>query len=337
MDAFAYGVVIPTHNRRDLVLQAVESVWAQTWPPDEVVVVIDGDVDGTEDALRDAYPRTCVVTLDGNTGAAGARNVGLARITTPWVAFLDDDDLWHHEKQETLRRYVEAHPDCRAVRPEFWLFHTPGEDPGGAFGLVPELAGSTRAQLEAAADEATPRNDLSYLDIEGRSLPLMLERNRGVISGSVVRRDVLDQLPPVPDGLRRGQDWLLFINVAAVTEWHLVTERLVFIRLHGGQITRTRRSKGPEYVTALLEEVWTRYGDRPGIDLDAYGHEYRTLLQGWVWSRLRGGDVRGAVSAYRGARRFVPRTRDRAVVWTPPQVTWRVERLRQRFRHRTAR
>ena len=126
MPEFTYSVVIPTHNRRDLVLQALESVWAQTWAPHEVVVVVDGDVDGTDRAVRASYPQTRVITLAGNTGAAGARNAGIAEVTAPWVAFLDDDDLWHRDKQETLGRYVLAHPGCRAVRPEFWLFHAPG-------------------------------------------------------------------------------------------------------------------------------------------------------------------------------------------------------------------
>ena len=207
----------------------------------------------------------------------------------------------------------------------------PGDDPGGAYGLRPELVGATRPQLEEAGRTATCRNDLDYLDIEGRSLPLMLERNRGVISGSVVRRDVLDLLPPVPDDLRHGEDWLLFIHIAAVTEWHLVQQRLVFVRLHPAQITRMRRSPAPEYVTSVLAQAWDRYSDRPGIRLDSYRHEYRTLVQGWVWSRVRSRDVRGAVSAYRGARRFVPRPADRAVVWTPPPVTWRVDRLKRRL------
>lgn len=333
MREFEYTVVIPTHNRRDLVLQAVESAWAQTWPPLEVIVVVDGDVDGTAEALGSAYSHTRVHTLDGNTGAAGARNAGIALATAPWIAFLDDDDLWHRDKQDVLRRYVEAHPDCLAVRPQFWLFHTPEEDPGGAFGLLPELVGASREQLEREAVGATPLNDLSYLDTEGRSLELMLERNRGVISGSVVRREVIDALPPVPDGLRRGQDWLLFINIAAVTEWHLVPERLVFIRLHAAQITRTKRSAGPEYITAVLNEVWDRYGSRPAIDLDDYRREYRGMVQGWVWSRIRAADVPGALSAYRGARRFLPHVSDRVHVWTPPPLTWRLERLRFKLVH----
>ena len=327
MDEFAYGVVIPTHARRELVMQALESVWTQTLPPAEVVVVVDGDVDGTAAAIRARFPRTRVIALDGNAGAAAARNAGMAAITAPWVAFLDDDDLWHRTKQELLGRYVAAHPTCEAVRCGFWMFHEPAVEPGGAFGLVSELVGASRLELEAAADTTSPRNDISYLDIEGRSLRLMLERNRGVMSGTVVKREVLETLPAVAADLRRGQDWILFINVAAVTEWHWMRDRLVFIRLHADQITRTRGSRAPEHVTALLQEAWGRYGAREGISLVDYGPEYRGLVQGWLWGRVRAGNVRGGLAAYRGGRQLLPRRRDRAYALCPPQITYRLRRL----------
>lgn len=323
---YRYAVVIPTHARRDLVLQALESVHAQTHAPAEVVVVVDGDVDGTAEAVRAAHPSAQVVVLDGNTSSAGARNAGIAASTAPWVAFLDDDDLWHRDMQARLRDHVVAHPTCEALRPEFWLFHEPGAAPGGAYGLRPELVAGTRVALETAALTSPHLNDLSYLDIEGDSLRLMLERNRGVISGSVVRRDVLDRIPPIPAGLRRGQDWLLFIHVAALTEWHLVPERLVFTRLHDGQITRTHDTGGPEHLTTVLTEAWDRYGSRPGVTLADYGREYSGMVQGWVWNRLRRHDLRGAWSAYRHARRFLPSPRDRARALLPVQVTHRLLR-----------
>lgn len=329
MNRFGYSVVIPTHNRRDLVLQAVESAWAQSHQPSEVIVVVDGDIDGTAEAMGLRHPGTEVIVLTGNQGAAAARNVGIRAATSEWVAFLDDDDLWDHRKQALLRDYVETHPECRALRSEFWLFQGSTSQAGGAFGLAPELVGDTRLELERAVD-STPRvNDLSYLDIEGNSLKFMFERNRGVMSGSVVHRSILLQIPPIPDDLRRGQDWLLFIYIAAECEWHLVRERLVYIRLHEGQITRSKGGVStPLHITSLLHDAWSRYGELPGLNLRDYGGEYSTMIRGWVWSRIFDGDIQGTFRVYRAAKDLLPERTRRWSVWIPPQIIWRMQRLR---------
>ncbi len=93
------AVVIPTWNREELVIPALESVFAQTRPADEVVVVDDGSTDGTVGVLRRYEPRIRVV-VQSNRGAAAARNRGLAEVTSEWVAFLDSDDLWEPTKLE---------------------------------------------------------------------------------------------------------------------------------------------------------------------------------------------------------------------------------------------
>jgi glycosyltransferase involved in cell wall biosynthesis len=50
--ASAITVVIPTHNRRETVVLALETALGQTRPPDRVIVVADGCTDGTPDAVR---------------------------------------------------------------------------------------------------------------------------------------------------------------------------------------------------------------------------------------------------------------------------------------------
>ncbi len=94
------SVVIPTRNRPAMVVAAVRSALAQTHPPHEVIVVIDGpDEAGTEPALHGLHEaRVRVLALPGNVGGGGARNLGVQAATGEWIAFLDDDDLWFPEK-----------------------------------------------------------------------------------------------------------------------------------------------------------------------------------------------------------------------------------------------
>jgi len=92
MTAPRVGVVVITHNRRAEALAAVERlVELPERPP--VVLVDNGSGDGTADAVQDRFPHVDVVALDDNLGAVG-RNLGVARLSTPYVAFCDDDTGW---------------------------------------------------------------------------------------------------------------------------------------------------------------------------------------------------------------------------------------------------
>jgi glycosyltransferase involved in cell wall biosynthesis len=95
------SVVIPTRNRPHLIARALRSVFAQTFGNFEVIVVIDGPDEATERALQaETDPRLHVVVNHTSLTAAGARNVGVARASGNWIAFLDDDDEWLPQKLE---------------------------------------------------------------------------------------------------------------------------------------------------------------------------------------------------------------------------------------------
>jgi glycosyltransferase involved in cell wall biosynthesis len=108
MDAAApdVSVVIPTRNRSPLVGRAIDSVLDQRGVNPEVIVVDDGSVDDTWARLRAINnPRVVAVRNRRSTGLAAARNRGIAAARAPWLAFLDDDDVWAPTK---LRQQLDA-------------------------------------------------------------------------------------------------------------------------------------------------------------------------------------------------------------------------------------
>jgi glycosyltransferase involved in cell wall biosynthesis len=107
-------VVIPTYNRRALVVQSVKSVLEQTYGDVRCIVVDNGSTDGTGEAVT-AFgdPRVSLVTLGTPCGAAAARNAGLeAAGSAPWVAFLDNDDIWAPAKLEHQLAALAANPEA---------------------------------------------------------------------------------------------------------------------------------------------------------------------------------------------------------------------------------
>jgi N-acetylglucosaminyl-diphospho-decaprenol L-rhamnosyltransferase len=83
----AVTVVVVTRDRRDELLGTLSH------HPGPVIVVDNGSRDGTPEAVGAAFPSVDVVALPENLGAA-ARNVGVERARTPYVAFADDDSYW---------------------------------------------------------------------------------------------------------------------------------------------------------------------------------------------------------------------------------------------------
>ncbi|WP_345410335.1 glycosyltransferase family 2 protein [Actinomycetospora chlora] len=95
--------MIPTVNRPLLVVRAVRSALAQTVPPHEVIVVLDGTDDEDVSGVRGiADPRIRLLSTGGGSHDAGAtaRNLGIQCATGTWVALLDDDDEWLPNKLE---------------------------------------------------------------------------------------------------------------------------------------------------------------------------------------------------------------------------------------------
>lgn len=89
----SFSIVVPTYQRRDLVCDAVRALCAVDYGGSiELIVVIDGSTDGTEEALRKIdCPFPVKLISQGNIGLAGARNRGAAEATNDVILFLDDD------------------------------------------------------------------------------------------------------------------------------------------------------------------------------------------------------------------------------------------------------
>jgi rhamnopyranosyl-N-acetylglucosaminyl-diphospho-decaprenol beta-1,3/1,4-galactofuranosyltransferase len=103
--------VIVTHNRRELLRDALAAVGGQTRPPDHVLVVDNSSDDGTGEMLRREHPDVEVVRLDRNEGSAGGFHEGIARAHSAgheliWV--MDDDTV---PSPEALKALLDARRD----------------------------------------------------------------------------------------------------------------------------------------------------------------------------------------------------------------------------------
>lgn len=108
------SVVVPIYNRAEQVATVLDTVFAQTVLPGELILVDDGSGDGTAERIRRAIPdyatRGVAMRLleQPNGGPGAARNSGVAAARGGLVAFLDSDDQWLPEKTERQLAHVNA-------------------------------------------------------------------------------------------------------------------------------------------------------------------------------------------------------------------------------------
>ena len=118
------SVIIPVHNGGRYLRAALESVFAQTYRPFEVIVVDDGSVDDSGVIAQSFHDVHYI--HQANQGVAAARNHGIEFARGEFLAFLDQDDLWTPEKLKLQIAYLLSHPDVGYTLTQQQFFLDPG-------------------------------------------------------------------------------------------------------------------------------------------------------------------------------------------------------------------
>lgn len=192
------SVVIPTRDRRELVLRALESVMKQTRTPDQIVVVDDGSRDGTAEAVGVRFPRAEILS-QAPAGVSAARNRGVRATSGEWIAFLDSDDEWKPAKLARQLEELERHPTCAVCHcDEIWI-----------------RRGNQVLQRKIHRKRG------------GWIFEHCLARCAISPSAALMRRSLFDEVGGFDESLPACEDYDLWLRVCALTEVAFVDEPLV--------------------------------------------------------------------------------------------------------------
>ena len=184
------AVIIPVY-RAHYLATCLASVFAQTRSPTQVIVVDDGSPDGAEiDSAVAPYRDRLVLLRQDNLGAGAARNRGLRHSSTDLIAFLDADDLW-------CPQHLERQADVLWQEDGPALVYANGRLIGGG-----PLSGMLFMETAPSTGEAT--------------LEALLSQRCTILTSSVVvERSVLFAAGLFDESLRRGQDFDMWVRLAA--------------------------------------------------------------------------------------------------------------------------
>jgi len=106
------SVIIPTHNRNNLLKRTIQSVFDQTFKDYEIVVI-----DDTWETIKisNDYPTVRFLHIPETPYPAISRNSGIRVSTVKYIAFLDDDDIWYPNKLEQQIEILENNIDIGLV------------------------------------------------------------------------------------------------------------------------------------------------------------------------------------------------------------------------------
>ena len=119
------SVVIPVHNGAHWLGETLASLYAQSEPDFEIVLVDDASTDDLRDVLiRHADDRLRIVHLSPNVGVSAARNHGIDLARGRYIAFCDADDLCQPQRFALQLAFLELHPEIGLCGSAFTCFDT---------------------------------------------------------------------------------------------------------------------------------------------------------------------------------------------------------------------
>jgi glycosyltransferase involved in cell wall biosynthesis len=268
------SVVVPTYQRAGMLTEVLDSVLAQTFADWELLIV-DDNGEGSRAQKETAAAveryrndsRILYIPHERNRGACAARNTGLDRARGTFVAFLDDDDLWHPEK---LERQVAC---FGRASPEVALVY-------GGWRHVRE-DGTVRTFIPSGS---------------AHRLPLLLMRNAiGSTSLVMCRRSALLAVDGFDTTLPAMQDFDLYIRLGIRFPFAYVEDVLMDHRRHD----RARITTDPQAVLVANERFYAKHRQLFETDRDVH----RERLRAYAYDMLRIGQFAKARRLYRSAWR----------------------------------
>ncbi|MCK4870856.1 MAG: glycosyltransferase, partial [Gammaproteobacteria bacterium] len=213
------SVIIPAYNHEKFIEEAVRSVWEQTYPNIELIVIDDGSSDGTAhviERLKDSSPIPMRYLTKENEGICRTLNMGIALADGSWIAILASDDKY---SPEFVRRNMEVAAGLGfqkvVLHCDAYIMNTGSV----VTGRISEIS----IKPPAAGD--------AFLDIANG-------RCRIVSSTVVLPKSLMQDIGGYDENLK-AEDFDMHLRVACYSEYYYLNEPLFYARYSPDSLGRS--------------------------------------------------------------------------------------------------
>jgi glycosyltransferase involved in cell wall biosynthesis len=223
-------VILPTFNRAHLIAESIDSLLAQTWPIEEIIVVDDGSTDHTDRVVA-AYERQVRYLKKANGGKLSALNVGLTCASGDLIWIMDDDDI---ASADALENLITPFLEC--------------SDTNISYGALQKFS------VDASTGRTEYVKTFPYPPEDGRSFFLHVLEDC-FITGQpclLVRKSCYDAIGPLPEHITVSEDYAVLIELARRYEARRVDAVTLFQRQHEGP-------RGPSDIRYAADTRYARW------------------------------------------------------------------------------
>ena len=245
------SVVMPVFNGRGFLAETFETVDRQTYPNVEKIVVDDGSTDGSVEAIE-RHGGWTLRTIDrGGSNLARCEALTIAR--GDFIAFLDQDDLWHPDHLSCCVAALERHAELPAAVGRRQRFSQAGEL---------SLSGST--------SEAGRYDPWRFFPFQVIDTPSMV----------VVRRSALDAIGGWPQEGGAAADCLAWWRLSHLDVFAVTASRTVGVRESGGSMSMVDRRAPRECLENMRRVAIEATRSLPDVERDTRAMQAVGLLDG---------------------------------------------------------
>jgi GT2 family glycosyltransferase len=281
-----FSVIIPACNSAATLTRAIESVLAQSWPADEIIVIDDGSTDDTLQLARGFGDQVRVIH-QSNAGVSVARNQGAEVATGDWLAFLDADDWYYPDRLKWHAEWIARDGSLDFLTGDYEYRREDGCLTGTSMTMHP----SGRAMLDKAEGAMQVVMELQEIEI-------FVAEHFGDMHTLSVPRKIFQSLGGFPAGFKVCEDVHFLTRLCAVSSRvGVICRPLAVYLIHGSSATRADPLQSQQYNLQTMLDLKKLAGGFPSAVKHGVMARLRTGRLNLGYALVRSGKRRQAIAA----------------------------------------
>jgi glycosyltransferase involved in cell wall biosynthesis len=233
------SVVIPTYNGASFIGETLSAVFAQTYAPDEVLIVDDSSTDQIESVVASIARQSLIpirfTQLPQNTGSPSKPlNVGISKAKSEFILTLDQDDLMRPRRVEASLKALKSFPTCGFAIGRFSIL-------GFAEGNLGQIWPT--AQFSDICDYIDPVAEFSLLDSKAAFSALLLKNFAGSASNFCFRKELWEKIGGFDESIKTCTDLDFILRVVLESPIVIINEVLFDYRWRDSSLNHANARK----------------------------------------------------------------------------------------------